>query len=385
VRDGGTSVIAGQPLYSGVAKWSWDSRVFWEDFIARRYVNAGERTYKDPAAGPTTVCPSAQCIPFEYRAREYLAAYEVTRSLGWDTKHDVTLGAGISHNVFRTSFPGADPRTVASFVATYVPVSDTRVGPWVQYHSYAKRYLRVIDFETLALQEDYHLGHDIVLRVHPSLRALGASRDVVALTGDAQYTFALRDGLFRVSFASLTEPEADRIADAVISPTAHLVSPSIAGLGRVVVDGILRYRWRNYLNEVDYLGGGDRLRGYPTNFFAGKDHVAYNVELRSRPVELLSCQLAGVLFYDAGDAFNGMRNLQSFQSVGFGLRALFPQLDRVVFRADLGFPLERPIDSSTGRPIAPLGFLVSFGQAFGVPTVSPPPVLPTGESERSTE
>jgi hypothetical protein len=382
------TLIAGQPLSSGVAEWAWDSTVFWEDVIARVYRNAQLSAYKDPAAAPDESCPSPRCIPFQWGRRRYAADYELTRSFGWDKKHDLTFGAGITRNVYRTNFPGADPRTVATFVAKFVPVSDTRVGPWVQYHSYTKRYLRVIDFETLALQEDYHVGHDIVLSMYPSLRALGSSRDVISLTGSAQYTFSLRDGLFRLSFASLTEPEADRVADATVSPTAHLVSPSIAGLGRVVVDGTLRYYWRNYLNHVEYLGGGDRLRGYPTNFFAGRGHagyLAYNVELRSRPVEILSCQLAGVLFYDAGDAFDGLRNLEPFQSVGFGLRALFPQLDRIVFRADLGFPVERPIDSSTGRPIAPLGFLVSFGQAFRVPTVAPTPVLPTGESEQSTE
>jgi hypothetical protein len=63
--------------------------------------------------------------------------------------------------------------------------------------------------------------------------------------------------------------------------------------------------------------------------------------------------------------------------VGFGLRALLPQLDRLVFRADIGFPVERPLDH--GAPIPPLGFLVTFGQAFGVPTVAPTPVLPTGQ------
>jgi hypothetical protein len=254
------------------------------------------------------------------------------------------------------------------------------VGPAVQYETYAKNYLRVIDFDTLALQEDYRLGHDIVLGAAPSFRALGSTLDLFSLTASAQYTFAVRDGLFRVGVITLTEPTLDRVAEAYVEPFAHLVTPTIAGLGRVVVDGALQYRWRDYLNLKEYLGGGDRLRGYPTNYFFGKDFIAYNAEFRSRPVEILSCELAGVAFFDAGDAFNGWSTFESFQSVGVGLRALFPQLDRGVFRADLGFPIERPL-ASNGLPIAPVAFLLSFGQAINVPSVAPTAVLPTEQVE----
>jgi len=62
-------------------------------------------------------------------------------------------------------------------------------------------------------------------------------------------------------------------------------------------------------------------------------------------------------------------------------RALFPQLDRGVFRADLGFPIERPLDAATSQPIPPLAFLLSFGQAINVPSVAPTAVLPTEQVE----
>jgi hypothetical protein len=336
-------------------------------------VNAQLGVYFDPATN--------QSIPFEYRQREYKALFELRRSFGWETKHDLTLSVGIDRSQYMTSFPGANPRTVADFVATFVPVSDTRVGPGIQYETYTKRYLRVIDFDTLALQEDYHLGHDIVLAASPSFRALGSTLNILSLTADAQYTFAIRDGLFRFGVKTTTEPTTDRVAQAVFNPYAHLVTPSIAGIGRLVVDGALYYRWRNYLNLTDYLGGGDRLRGYPTNFFVGEDWISYNVEFRSRPVEILSCQLGAVGFFDAGDAFQGWSNFEAFQSLGVGLRALFPQLDRSVFRADLGFPIERPLVPATGAPVPPLAFFVSFGQAFDVPSDAPPAVLPTEQVE----
>jgi hypothetical protein len=368
------SLTAGQPLYSGLAHWSWDAVVQWEDVVTRRYVNAQLSSYIDPTTG--------LAVPYQYRTSLYGTQYDLTRSFGWDTKHDLTLSAGINRVVYRVPSTGLNPTAVSDFIRDRVPLSDTSVGPSLRYRTYSRRYLRVIDFDSLALQEDYVLGHDITLRASPSFRALGGSRDVVDLYAAAQYTFAIRDGLARVSFSTDNGIEPSRISDAVVTPWAHIVTPTIANLGRIVVDGGLEYRWRNYLRNYEIVGGDDRIRGFPTNFFVGTDLVVYSVELRTRPVEILSCQLGGVAFYDAADAFNGFSQLEPYQSTGFGFRALFPWLDRVVFRGDIGFPLKRPVDPATGALIPPYGFIVSFGQAFSVPSVAPAQVLPTEQSEQ---
>jgi hypothetical protein len=372
------SLVAGQPLYSGTTEWSWDAYVGWEDAVLRRYQNAQLAAYSDPS--------TQQKIPYQYRAHLYQATYELTRSFGWDVNHDFTLAANVYRAQYQHDFPGVDPKIAADFVRDRVPLSDTRVGPSLQYHTYAMRFVRVIDFDTLALQEDYRLGHDVVLRAYPSVRALGASRDVLQFYGAAQYTWAIRDGLVRASIQSTFDPEASRVADASVTPVLHAVTPTVAGLGRFVLDAAALLRWRNYLNQTSILGGDDRLRGYPTNFFVGQNMLSYNLEFRSRPVEILSCELGGVAFYDVGDAFKGFggpyKGLDRFvpyQSVGVGMRALFPWLDRTVFRADIGLPIERPLDPATHDPIPPFSFLVSFGQAFATPTVAPTPVLPTGQ------
>ncbi len=390
-RDSGSpegsygSLVAGQPLYSGLTEWAWDGVVSWQNRIQRRYVDARLSLYPSPTTG--------QKLPFQYDIREYATGYEVTRSFGWDIKHDITFAAGIDLRSYRTDFPGFDPRSVADFVRDNVPVSDTRVGPSIQYHSYTKRYLRVIDFETLGLQEDYRLGHDIYARVYPSFRALGSTRDVLGLYAAAMYTFPLRDGLARIAFESTTEPEVDRIADANITPNVRIVSPTIGKAGRFVFDALLLYRWRNYLNATSYLGGESRLRGYPTNFFVGKDVMSYNLEFRTHPVEILTLQAGAVAFYDVGEAFNGFDHsgcselvgprtgscFQPVQSVGFGFRGMFPQFDRVVYRVDVGFPLLRPVDPTTGQVIPPVSFFISLGQAFSIPEIGPRPVLPSAQ------
>ncbi|MGH7435201.1 MAG: hypothetical protein ACRENE_05975, partial [Polyangiaceae bacterium] len=129
----GMILDVGQPLYSGLADWSWESSVAYDDLIERRFVDAAPSTLLDPNTGRT--------VPFAYHARSFVAEYQVTRSFGWDVKHDVTLGAQVSNSAYRPAF-SADARTTADFVAAEVPASDARAGPFVQYHSYTKRYVR---------------------------------------------------------------------------------------------------------------------------------------------------------------------------------------------------------------------------------------------------
>ena len=175
--------------------------------------------------------------------------YELRRSFGWDTRHELTFGVGI-----RATLPHPLSRRrsadITTSTRTYVPVSDTGVGPTLQYETYTKRYLRLIDFDTLALQEDYRLGHDIVLDVgsEPARARIDAC-DYSTSTASAQYTVAIRDGFFRarssrsptcnrpqIPSRSLRARDPPRSRRASLEARAHRRRRA------------LRYRWRNYLN-----------------------------------------------------------------------------------------------------------------------------------------
>src|SRR5262249_7386142 len=133
-------------------------------------------------------------------------------------------------------------------------------------------------------------------------------------------------------------------------------------------------RYRNYLNRLTFLGGNSRLRGYPSNFFVGKDWAAANVEYRTRAIEVLGSLFGAAVFYDVGDAFNGVDNFRAKQSAGAGFRFLFPQLDKLVLRGDFGFPLP-PRDPG----VAPVGFYLAFEQAFPFPGISGGPGSALGQ------
>ncbi len=355
------SFYYGQPLYSLEAKWGWSATVLWRTEVTRLFVGGTERTY-DAAATPKV----DDAIPYQYHSDRWYSDYQLTRSFGRGDKKDVSLGMEAFRRRYHpTNLSGFDPRAAREFADTQVPVSDTRISPYVQLHLHTSRFMRVHDFNTLGLVEDYNLGYNLIARVYSASRALGSTRTLLGTYLSASYTAALGGGLARVLGTSQVEFAGDGGSDALFEGGARLVSPGL-GVGRLVYDATFADHYRNYLRQRFTLGGNTRLRGYPIDAFLGGDLVAGSLEFRSRGVEVLSAQLGGVLFYDMGDAFDGLSNLRPKQSAGLGVRVLFPQADRIVFRADWGFPLTR------GYATFPGAAYFTFGQAFPMPAVTPP-------------
>ena len=173
-----------RPLFSA-DPWAWITGVTWNDQVVRRFIDTTLDTF-----GPNA-------IPYQYRQRSIRESAEATRSFGWrQKKNDITFGFEINRNLFHTEGDSSYPSSaVQSFVTQVLPVSDTRVGPYAQWHSYTSDFMRILDFETLGLQEDYRLGHDVWLRVYPVTTALGSSRNFFGTYAAAQYTARISDGL----------------------------------------------------------------------------------------------------------------------------------------------------------------------------------------------
>ncbi len=353
-------LLVGEPLYSPRSRWAWDGSVTWSNLISRRFIDLDVAEYRDPK--------THQLVPEDFRGQVYDTQYSLTRSFGSAVKQDVSLGASVSRTVYSLlPPPGATAQTLADYSAAFVPLSDTRVGPFVQYHTYSKRYVRLLDFETLGLQEDWRVGHEAFVNLYPVTEALGSTRNFMGVDASVAYTVPMGDGLVRATVESITEAQSSSLSDASIEPTLHIVSPTVL-IGRLVFDAHLLYRYRNYLNQVAVLGGDSRLRGYPTGELAGTDLLSSNLEFRTHSIDILTAQVGLVAFYDIGDAFHGFSQLRPYDSVGLGLRALFPQLDRSVFRVDVGAPLG---DGARLPGVPPVSFFLSLGQAFGVPAIGP--------------
>jgi len=345
----------GQPLYSLDTKWSWATSILWRTDIARRFNGAVVDTTR---AG----------IPVEYNRDRLYGGYELVRSFGRRFKYDVSVGVeadrGVYHAPDLSHYPQA---AVELFVARELPISDQRVGPFVQLHAHRTDFRSLLEVETLGLQEDYRRGHDLLLRMYAGSSALGSTRDLIGSQASLSYTLPVADGFVRPVLSSTIEYASRSRDDALLQAALRFVSPRL-GFGRLIVDGVFFDRYHNYSNRRYALGGDNRLRGY-VKPITGANLLVVNTELRSTSLDILSAQVGAAAFYDVGDASDQVEHFRLRHSVGVGLRVLFPQFDRIVMRADWGFPL------SPGYPTFPGAFVLSFGQAFSVPGVPVPSVL----------
>lgn len=342
----------------------WGLGTTWQNVYARRYVGAKLVTFDARST------PEDDAVPDVLHTRQLTTSGALVRSYGVAHKLDIAVGGELNVRDYAGLDPDRyDARVVAEYQQRRVPTSDRRAAPWLQVRAYESRFLRLHDADQLGLQEDYRVGYDAWLRAYPVTKALGSDRDFVGAQGVAQYTLPLATGYLRATAEALTEVQVDAMPELAVAGDVALASPSFA-IGRFVVDGLAIARPRNFLNQRSSLGGEGRLRGYPSAAFLGENVVAYNVEFRSRPVEILSCQVGGALFFDIGDAFDGGA-ISPKSATGFGVRGLFPQLDRKVFRIDVALPLVR-----SGAALGPVGFYVAFEQAFVSGAVTPPSPSP---------
>lgn len=353
----------GQPLYTTRTEWAWSAGVSTSNVISRRYSNAALVFYDSPVTGGN------DRIPFQYRSTSTSASVAGTRSFGWRTKLNIDADFGITVNETRTfDVARFDPGAVQEFVGRNLPVGETRIGPSISASTFNTDYRTILNFSTLALQEDVRLGPSASVTVYPVLQGLGSTRNVIGGNASAGFSFLVADAPMGASVSVFGEHDLDRegISDASYSASASTSTPSL-GFGRFVASASFLNRFRNYLNSQRTLGGDGRLRGYPSSFYAGKDFVVGNLEFRSRPVQLLSCQFGAVAFFDIGDAMQGFDKLHLKESAGLGVRALFPQLNRVIFRIDLGFPLDRTqaaCPTSSPCKIDAFSYFMAFEQAF---------------------
>ncbi len=251
-----------------------------------------------------------------------------------------------------------------AFRETALPTSDRRYSPFIKLSSYREKYHRVLNLESLSLQEDYALGYSVVTSVFTGAESLGSSRDHVGAFVGAGYTFPLGSGLFRVGGNNRVVVANEGRHEGYASGRARLVLP-VASIGKVHLDGYFGYRYQDYLNVSPFrLGGDNRLRGYPSQFLVGKSLSAQNLEFRTKGVDILSAQVGLAAFYDLGAAADEISDFAYYQSLGAGIRILFPQAERTVLRFDWGFPVSVPEAAWPG------GFFFTFGQAFPMPTPS---------------
>jgi hypothetical protein len=312
-------------------------------------------------------------VPIEYSSNILRTGAEVARSFGTRNKYVLTGGIELSQRRFRARRGPETAQDFEAFVRAEVPVSDTRLSPFVQLEHRTTRFLNTRDVETLELQESFSLGQQAALRVYPASSDLGSSRSLMGTASWASYTWALGNGLLRAVVGSNVEHADQRRHQASAQAALRIVSPRLHFL-RIVLDYAAVSTYKNYLNRKVSLGGEARPRGYINSAFRGASGYAGTLELRTSSIDVWSARVGAVAFYDVGGTGESLGDASPNQSLGAGVRVLFPQINRQVFRVDWAVPFTRGPQRQPDRAL-PGAIYFTFGQAFDFPKIKLPELL----------
>ncbi len=362
-----------QPLDSTQARWGYGTSLAWDRRINRLLLPTSEGTYRERTYD-SPLTPGMDTLPFRYHSRLMSWVTSVVRSYG--TRHKVNLSTGLDASLRQfdasdLTREGYSSRLVADFERRELERSDTRLGPFFTLHAFQNTYVTLHDVETMGLAEDFRTGYEVFTKAYTGFTRAQSTRDLLGLSTGSSYTASWSKSLARlwvIHSAELAWRGSGN--DALFQAGAHLVSPPL-GFGRLVYDGGTAIRYRNYRNARWVLGGDTRLRGYPSQQFLGSNLLVSNLEFRTRSVRVMGMLFGLVAFHDLGNAFDSFRDIAPKQAVGLGGRATLPQLQRVVGRLDVSFPLSEP-RASRGEQWPGVDVILTLtGQAFPYPDPTP--------------
>lgn len=348
-----SSIDVSRPLWNLSEKWGAGVSFSHRFAVERSFRGAGLRTYDNPDTAEN------EQAPWRYDQRRWALSASAVRQFGSTVKH--RLGAGYAIESQRPSVPDDfvdDEVLRAAFARDVLPRTERTSLPFLSYGLFRPRYRTLRNVATYDLAEDVQLGLDLDASVGVGVVFLGSDNAFARGSLSASYAVPLAaDGALRV-FASLAgRLDGGRFIDNVSTAELRLVSPSLAGWGRVVAEARGFTRWSETQNRFFTIGSDNGLRGFSIGEFVGQRKLALQVEGRSRPWQLAFFRVGGVVFYDAGGAAASLGTMRLHHDVGVGARLLIPQLSRELMRFDFAFPLD---GASAGR----VRFLAGFRSEF---------------------
>lgn len=358
------SVGFGHPFYDLAQEWSWGVGASYSVSVARSLIG-GEVTGFQPSADGRSPTPCAigwppqtrtvdervagaprtlepRCLAGVWEDRSVGASVSATYRHGTRTKQEYSFGWGFSH---RAVDPNAEtdlePADEAIFREQILPRARRSVYPSLHYGLYLPNYAVFENLGTFGQSETVRVGPGAEMGVSFPIRAFGSSTDAMNVSGELKYTLADGGALGTASVNAGSRMEDGRVSDQRIGGGVAGATPPWF-LGRFVAAAGWTARRRDTSNGQVVLGGDNGLRGYASGRFRviGGSAVTGNVEYRSLPLDISSVQLGGVAFYDIGSVYETLRTAEVHHDVGLGLRILFPQVNRDVFRFDFGVPLD---------------------------------------------
>ncbi|HZA15071.1 MAG TPA: BamA/TamA family outer membrane protein, partial [Myxococcaceae bacterium] len=338
----------GRPFFSLATESSFEVEALWRFRPERVFQGAAVRQLQ---GGDGITAPHA------YQVRELsLSAWEM-RAWPGAFRMEIGGGGGGYTHAYRP-LSGLSPEQEQLLRAQALPRSEDAGWVGVRLRAFHTDYRVLRDVDTFALPEDLQVG----LLLRGEMRLAASRPGFLEAWSSARYRYLAGDALFTASAAGslrwIVGGGPEEVVNRRGAVELSVVSPWV-GIGRLVARASFQVRAADLDKTVLFLGGGNGLRGLEPEVLQGTRIALMNLEYRTRPVEIATLHVGGVLFWDGGSAW-GVASSPFPQplvhTVGLGLRALFPQFDVEPLRIDFGFVLEGPSPPPFER------FSASFGQ-----------------------
>ena len=337
LEGGSASVSLSRPLYNLDQRWSYAFSLSASNALSRWAQGGVQLVWDDPETA------AVESIPIQWWGR----AIGASAGLAWQRPGRWTLqsSGGLSLS-WATLQPAAqlNARQASQWESSILPLARRELGPYLQLSLFERRFEVRRDVSTFDLSEDLRLGPSASLSL-----GLPVSLDdgTLARQGGLQLRSVwgpeagkAEDGFLSLSAGGGARHSPLGWSDLRLSASLLIVSPRVS-LGRLVLRSDWVSRWADSSRSLLSLGGSEGLRGYPTQAFyqQGGERFRGNLEYRGRPFRWRSVVLGPVLFLDAGGLHQRGEPLPLYSAAGAGLRLLFPQFNRSVFRLDGAAPL----------------------------------------------
>ena len=343
LEGGELAAELGQPFYTLAQTWAFTLSASYRSDIFRGVNRIIRVNLSDQADCPGCSCDPASpdCVPLIYERRQWRASAGAEYRTGTRIKWGAAFGFAFQDfQVTPSAEAGLRPDQLQAFAAV-MPPSRRLAYPFVTYRLFEPRFVRFEDLGTFGQTENLRVGPLLQASVSVPLRLFGSDRDAMAFSGTLGYTLAGADAMLDLRLVGESRLERGQVMDQVLRPRILAASPHF-GVGRLV----LRAQWLAQRRDSDQgqvlLDATNGLRGVRTSSttpVAGGSYALANVEFRSLPWVVEFVHVGGVLFYDVGTVYQELAQAELRHNVGIGLRALFPQFNRYVFRLDFGVPV----------------------------------------------
>jgi hypothetical protein len=354
----------GLPLFALDRRWGFDLDVLHSVRVARSFTGTEIRTYDNPDT------PEVEELPRIFRDRDVDFEGSVVRSFPGPFTHRIRWGGRVAWDSADPILPpDTPPEDVAAFERDVLSRSETRVGPFVSYAFFERKFRIYRNIDSFDFPEDVQMGPRGEARTSFNPRLLGSTVDSVNFSTTAGWTVGLgADSYLSISGGVSTRLEDEDLVDTLFEADLFYASPAALGFARLVVNADLDWLENETRNRFLSLGGDFGLRGFPIGAFTGDRRVVINTELRTLSVRLLFIRLGGALFYDTGHAWDVNLGITSDavrersprfrHDFGAGIRFVIPQTGVGAWRVDWAFANEGTAASFPGRISG--GFLQYF-------------------------